>query len=57
MVVRHITRSTQFGYEVEYTVADLLETPLAADLFEIPEGFRKVPTPLTIPQIALPPAR
>jgi len=57
MVVRHITRSTQFGYEVEYTVADLLEMPLAADLFEIPEGFRQVPTPLTIPQIALPPAR
>lgn len=57
MVVRHITRSTQFGYEVEYTVADLRETPLAAELFEIPDGFRKVPTPLTMPQIALPAAR
>jgi hypothetical protein len=57
MVVRHITRSAQFGYEVEYTVSDLLETPLSADLFEIPESFRKVPTPLTIPLAALPPAQ
>jgi hypothetical protein len=57
MIVRHVTRSVQFGYEVEYTVDELREAPLPAELFGIPEGFRQVPTPLTIPQIALPAAQ
>jgi hypothetical protein len=57
MIVRQITRSTQFGYEMEHTVSDLVEAPLPAGLFEMPEGFREVPTPLTVPQPAPVPAR
>ena len=57
MVLRQIMRSTQFGYEVEHTVSDLSEAPLAADLFEIPDGFRQVPPPAVAIPAGLPPAQ
>jgi hypothetical protein len=50
IIVRQTMRSAQFGYEVEHTLSDLVEAPLAPSLFEIPDGFRRVPAPLTIPR-------
>jgi hypothetical protein len=46
LVVKQITRSPMFGgNELVFTVADVMETPAAAEVFQIPEGFKEVPAP------------
>jgi hypothetical protein len=45
LVVRTITRSRQFGYEIESTVTRIEEAPVPPDIFEIPPGYREVPMP------------
>ena len=55
MVLRHILRNPQFGYEVEYSVTNLLEEPIPAALFQIPPDYREVQPPL--PFVTLPSRR
>jgi hypothetical protein len=43
--VRTITRSSQFGYEIESIVTKLEEMTVAPELFEIPAGYKEVPRP------------
>ena len=45
MVMRHVLRSADFGYEVEYVVTELIEEPLPASLFQVPDGFQEIPAP------------
>ena len=40
IVLRQVVRNAQFGIEIEHVVTELTETPLAAELFEVPEDFR-----------------
>jgi hypothetical protein len=42
MVLRQILRSAEFGYEVESTVTDLSDAPIAPAMFSIPEGYREI---------------
>ena len=51
LVVRQITRSEMLGFEIEYTMSDLVEGPVSADLFPVPAGYREVPPPTaTLPR-------
>ncbi|HLG59442.1 MAG TPA: hypothetical protein VI485_29150 [Vicinamibacterales bacterium] len=45
LAVRTITRSAQFGYEIESIVTKLEEMTVAPELFEIPTGYKEVPRP------------
>ena len=45
LVVRTITRSLQFGYEIDSLVTRMEETTVAPELFEIPPGYREVQMP------------
>ena len=45
MVLRQIVRIPQFGYEIEHTVADLVEEMIAASLYEVPEDYREAASP------------
>lgn len=47
LIVRQITRSALLGFEIEYTVSDIVEGPAASDLFQVPAGYREVPPPTT----------
>lgn len=42
MVLRQILRSAEFGYEVESTVTELTEGPIAPAMFRIPDGYREI---------------
>lgn len=46
LVVRQVTRSPMFGgSELVFSVSDVMEGPVTADLFQIPEGYTEVPVP------------
>ena len=45
LVLRHITRNSTFGFEVEQTVTEITETTAAPGLYEIPADYREVPRP------------
>ena len=47
LIVRQITRSALLGFEIEYTVSDVVEGPVASDLFQVPAGYREIPPPTT----------
>ena len=40
MVLRQVLRNAQLGYEVETRVTELVEGPIDAALFDIPDGYR-----------------
>jgi hypothetical protein len=40
MVLRQVLRNKQLGYEVETRVTELIEGPIDAALFDIPDGYR-----------------
>ena len=40
MVLRQVLRNAQLGYEVETRVTELIEGPIDAALFDIPDGYR-----------------
>ena len=42
MVLRQILRSAEFGYEVESTVTELSDEPIAPSMFSIPAGYREI---------------
>ena len=48
LVLRQILRNAQFGYEVEYSVTEVEEAPVAAALFEIPADYREVSVPVAL---------
>ena len=48
LVLRQILRNAQFGYEVEYSVTEVEESPVAAALFEIPADYREVSLPVAL---------
>jgi hypothetical protein len=52
MVLRHILRNPQLGYEVEYVVTELVEEAIPDALFGVPAEYREVPAPL---RMAIPP--
>jgi hypothetical protein len=41
IVLRQIVRNAQLGIEIESTVTDLVEGPIAAEIFEVPSGYRR----------------
>ena len=41
IVLRQIVRNAQLGIEIESTVTDLVEGPIAAAMFEVPSGYRR----------------
>jgi hypothetical protein len=46
LVVRQVTRSPMFGgNELVFSVSDVMEGPVTAELFEIPAGYTEVPMP------------
>lgn len=45
MVMRQLIRNNQLGYEIESTVTDITDGPIAAGMFEIPNGFRRADQP------------
>jgi hypothetical protein len=46
LVVKQVTRSPMFGgNELVFSVTDVMETPTAADLFQIPADYTEVPVP------------
>ena len=45
IVLRQLVRNAKLGIEIEHAVTELVEAPLAAELFELPEGFRSVIDP------------
>ena len=45
MVMRQVFRNNQLGYEIESTVLDITDGPIAAEMFEIPAGFRSADQP------------
>ena len=47
LVLRQITRSALLGFEIEYNVTDVIEGPVAADLLQVPAGYREIPRPST----------
>lgn len=42
IVLRQVVRNAQFGIEIEHVVTELTETPLADEMFELPDGFRVI---------------
>ena len=42
MILRQILRSAEFGYELESTVTELIEGPIAPETFSVPEGYREI---------------
>ena len=42
LVLKYLLRNTQFGYEAEYSVTELVEAPLAPSLFDVPTDYREV---------------
>ena len=48
LVLRQTLRTAAFGYEVEYSVTELIETDAATALFEIPADYREVAVPVAI---------
>ena len=42
MALRQTLRSAEFGYEVESTVTELSDEPIAPAMFSIPEGYREI---------------
>jgi hypothetical protein len=42
IVLHQVVRNAQFGIEIEHVVTELIEAPLAAEIFELPEGFRVI---------------
>ena len=42
IVLRQVVRNAQFGIEIEHLVTELNEAPIAAEMFELPEGFRVI---------------
>jgi hypothetical protein len=42
IVLRQVVRNAQFGIEIEHVVTELSEAPIAAEMFELPEGFRVI---------------
>jgi hypothetical protein len=42
IVLRQVVRNTQLGIEIEHLVTELIEAPVAAEMFEVPDGFRSV---------------
>ena len=46
LVVRQVTRSPMFGgNELVFSVSDVMEGPVTAELFQIPAGYKEVPMP------------
>lgn len=46
LVVRQVTRSPMFGgNEMVFSVSEVMEGPVTADLFQIPAGYTEVPVP------------
>ena len=46
LVVRQVTRSPMFGgNEMVFSVSDVLEGPVTADLFQVPADYKEVPMP------------
>ncbi len=46
LVVRQVTRSPMFGgNELVFSVSDVTEGPVTAELFQIPAGYKEVPMP------------
>lgn len=51
LVVRQVTRSPMFGgNELVFSVSDVMEAPMAADLFQIPADYKEVPAPAATPR-------
>jgi hypothetical protein len=48
-VLRQTMRNVQFGYEIEFMVTDVAETPVPTTMFAVPEGYREVSAPVNIP--------
>ena len=45
-IVLHLAvRNVQLGIEMEHVVTELVEAPLAAEMFEVPDGFRAIIDP------------
>ena len=42
IVLRQVVRNAQLGIEIEHRVTELIEAPVAAEMFEVPDGFRDV---------------
>jgi hypothetical protein len=45
IVLRQVVRNARLGIEIEHLVTELIEAPVAAEMFEVPEGFRRVTGP------------
>lgn len=45
IVLRQIVRNVRLGIEIEHIVTELIEAPVAAEMFEVPEGFRRINGP------------
>jgi hypothetical protein len=46
LVVRQVTRSPMFGgNELVFSVSDVTEGPVTAELFQIPAGYKEIPIP------------
>ena len=42
LVLRQTLRSAEFGYEIESRVTELVEGPIAPELFAVPAGYRDI---------------
>ena len=45
IVLRQVVRNPKLGIEIEHVVTELIEAPVAAEMFEVPEGFRNITAP------------
>jgi hypothetical protein len=45
IVLRQVVRNAEFGIEIEHLVTELLEAPVAPEMFELPAGFRSLIDP------------
>jgi hypothetical protein len=45
IVLRQVLRNAQFGYEVEYSITELVEAPIAASMFQVPSDYQEVTVP------------
>lgn len=45
IVLRQLVRNARLGIEIEHTVTEIIEAPVAAEMFELPEGFRRITDP------------
>jgi hypothetical protein len=45
IVLRQVVRNAQLGIEIEHQVTELIEAPVAREMFEVPDGFRRVTGP------------